>query len=50
VTRVVDFEVKGTKISIRRLIRSNVRRCAASPTTGGRVWVSEARSPGSFIR
>jgi hypothetical protein len=28
------WEVKGTKISIRRLIRSNVRRCAASSHHG----------------
>jgi hypothetical protein len=27
-------ELKGTKISIRRLIRSNVRRCAASSHHG----------------
>jgi hypothetical protein len=29
-----ELKVKGTKISIRRLIRSNVRRCAASSHHG----------------
>jgi hypothetical protein len=31
---VLLVELKGTKISIRRLIRSNVRRCAASSHHG----------------
>src|ERR1019366_3791917 len=31
---VDELVVKGTKISIRRLIRSNVRRCAASSHHG----------------